>query len=93
VYSFPGYNNPGQALVAINQWVNRFGYSLQYQSTGQGGGYTVYRGQTLGNGGGINWVAAFKATGNGVVGIATGANINTGSTYSQTITKILSTLQ
>jgi hypothetical protein len=93
VYSFPGYTNPGQALVAINQWVNKFGYQLKYQTTGQAKGYTVYSGQTLGSGGGLNWVAAFKATGNGVVGIATGANINTGTTHQQTVMKILNSLQ
>lgn len=93
VYSFPGYNNPQQALVAINQWVNKFGYSLQYQATGQANGYTVFKGQTLGSGGGLNWVAAFKVTGNGVVGIATGANINTGTTHQQTVMKILNSLQ
>jgi len=93
VYSFPGYNNPQQALVAINQWVNKFGYALQYQTTGQANGYTVFKGQTLGSGGGLNWVAAFKVTGNGVVGIATGANINTGTTHQQTVMKILNSLQ
>ena len=93
VYSFPGYTNAGQALVAINQWVSKFGYSLKYQTTGQAKGYTVFSGQTLGSGGGLNWVAAFKATGNGVVGIATGANINTGTTHQQTVMKILNSLQ
>jgi hypothetical protein len=93
IYSFPGATNPEQALIAINQWVNKFGYALTYQSTGQAGGYTVFKGQTLGNGGGLNWVAAFKATSNGVVGIACGANITTGNTYQQTIMTILNTLQ
>lgn len=93
VYSFPGYNNPQQGLVAINQWVNKFGYSLQYQTTGQANGYTVFKGQTIGSGGGLNWVAAFKVTGNGVVGIATGANMNTGTTHQQTVMKILNSLQ
>jgi hypothetical protein len=93
VYSFSGYNNPQQALISINQWVNKFGYNLQYQATGQAKGYTIYSGQTLSSQGGLNWVAAFKATGNGVVGIATGANINTGTTYQQTIMNILNSIQ
>ncbi|MBS1511941.1 MAG: hypothetical protein JST86_13925 [Bacteroidetes bacterium] len=93
VYSFPGYNNPEQALVSINRWVNQFGYSLQYQSTGQARGYTVYNGQTTSGNAGITWMAAFKATGSGVVGIAVGANMNTGTTYHQTISTILNTLQ
>ncbi len=93
VYSFPGATHPEQALIAINQWVNKFGYALTYQASGQANGYTVFKGQTLGNGGGLNWVAAFKATGNGVVGIACGANINTGTTYQQTVMNIINTLQ
>jgi hypothetical protein len=93
VYNFPGYNDPQQALVSINQWVNKFGYSLNYQSTGQAKGYTIFNGQTIGSGGGLNWVAAFKATGNSVVGIAAGANINTGTTHQQTIMKIINSLQ
>ena len=93
VYNFPGATNPEQALVSINQWVNKFGYALTYQSTGQAKGYTVFKGQTLGNGGGLNWVAAFKATGHGVVGIACGANISTGTSFQQTIMTILNTLQ
>ena len=93
VYSFAGYTNPQQGLESIKQWVNKFGYSLQYQQTGQANGYTLYRGQTTGSGGGLNWVAAFKANSNGVVGIATGANMNTGTTHEQTILKILNSLQ
>ena len=94
VYSFPGYNNPEQALIAINQWVNKFGYTLHYQTTGQANGYTVFSGQTLAaNGAGINWAAAFKVAGGGVVGIASGANINTGTAYKQTIMTILNSLQ
>jgi hypothetical protein len=93
VYSFPGATNPEQALVIINQWVNKFGYALTYQATGQANGYTVFKGQTLGEGGGLNWVAAFKVAGNGVVGIASGANITTGTTHQQTVMTILNSLQ
>jgi hypothetical protein len=93
VYSFPGATNPEQALQGINQWVNKFGYSLTYKATGQANGYTVFQGQTKGSGGGLNWYAAFKAANGGVVGIATGANINTGNTHYQTIMKILNSLQ
>jgi uncharacterized membrane protein YgcG len=94
VYNFPGYNNPDQALKSINQWVGRYGYGLQYQSSGQVNGYTIYNGQT-GNASGatLNWVAAFKATGNGVAGVAAGAYANTGTTHQQTLLKIINTLQ
>ncbi len=94
VYNFSGYSSAGQAMQAIQQFVSQFGYSLQYQQSGQANGYTVFNGQTLaGNGAGLNWVAAFKSTGNGVAGIAAGAYINTGTTYQQTLLKIINTLQ
>lgn len=94
VYSFPGFNQPAQALDAINQSMSQYGYGLQYQVTGQANGYTIFNGQT-GNSNGvtINWVAAFKATGSGVSGIAAGASANTGTTHQQTIMKILNTIQ
>jgi hypothetical protein len=94
VYNFPGYNNPDQALTSINQWVGRYGFGLQYKTTGQANGYTIYNGQTgNANGATLNWVAAFKANGNGVAGIAAGAYANTGATHQQTLLKILNTIQ
>jgi uncharacterized membrane protein YgcG len=94
VYNFPGFKNPEQALQSINQWVGKFGYGMQYQSSGQANGYTIFSGQT-GNASGpaFNWLAAFKATGNGVTGLTAGANANTGTTYQQTLLKIINTLQ
>ena len=94
VYSFPGFNQPAQALDAINQSLAQYGYGLQYQASGQVNGYTIFNGQTgNSNGAMLNWVAAFKATGNGVAGIAAGANANTGTTHQQTLLKILNTIQ
>lgn len=94
VYSFPGFNQPSQALDAINQSLAQYGWGLKYQATGQANGYTIFNGQTGNSGGAVlNWVAAFKATGSGVVGIATGANVNTGTTHQQTILKILNSIQ
>jgi len=93
IYSYPGYTNPEQALISINQWVNKFGYALQYKVTGQANGYTIFAGQTKGARGSIWWVAAFKATSAGVIGIASGANTSTGTKYQQTITNIISSLQ
>jgi uncharacterized membrane protein YgcG len=94
VYSFPGYNKPEQALQAINQSMAQYGYGLQYQVTGQAKGYTFFSGQTgTNNQVTLNWVAAFKANGNGVSGIAAGANANTGTTHQQTLLKILNTIQ
>lgn len=94
VYNFPGINNPEQALKSINQWVGKFGYGMQYQTAGQVNGYTIFNGQT-GNASGaaFNWVAAFKATGNGVSGITAGANANTGTKYQSTLLKIINTIQ
>ncbi len=92
VYQFQGYSNPTQALYAIQQYVSNYGASLQFKATGNARGYTLYSGQTTYNGGGINWVAAFKATGSGVVGIATGANLVTGNTYQSTIMNIINSI-
>jgi hypothetical protein len=94
VYNFPGFNNPEQALKSINQWVSKFGYGMQYQTSGQVNGYTVFNGQTgNANGPAFNWVAAFKATGSGVSGLTAGANANTGTAHQQTLLKIINTLQ
>jgi hypothetical protein len=94
VYNFSGMSNPDQALQSINRHVNQFGYSLQYQQTGQANGFTVYRGQT-GNASGValNWFAAFKPTNGGVAGITVGAYANTGNTHQQTMLNILNTAQ
>jgi uncharacterized membrane protein YgcG len=94
VYSFPGVSNPSQALASVNQWVNKFGYGIQYQVAGNSKGYTLYKG-TTGNASGAlyNWIGAFKVTNNGVVGISTGAAINTGTKYEQTALNILNSLQ
>ncbi|MBS1654406.1 MAG: hypothetical protein JSU05_06165 [Bacteroidetes bacterium] len=94
VYQFSGYSDPTQALSAIRQFVGQYGATLRYQSAGQtNSGYSIYSGQTSYNGGGINWMAAFKPTGNGVVGIAAGANMSTGTKYQSTVTTILNSLR
>jgi hypothetical protein len=94
VYSFPGLNSPVQALQAIDRYVNASGYGLQYQATGQANGFSIFSGQTVNSyGPALNWLAGFKATGNGVVGVTIGANANTGTIHQKTILKILNTLQ
>jgi hypothetical protein len=94
VYSFPGLNNPVQALQAIDRFINAYGSGLQYQATGQANGFSIFSGQTLNSYGPVlNWLAGFKTTGNGVVGVTIGANANTGTTHQKTILKILNTLQ
>jgi len=94
VYQFNGYSNGEQAIGAIQQFVSNYGAQLQYSPAGQtNSGYTIYNGQTSYNGGSINWMAAFKQTSNGVVGIAVGANGNTGTKYQSTIVKILNTIR
>ena len=94
VYQFSGYNSAEQAMSAIQQYVSNFGASLNYSMAGQtNSGFTIFNGQTMFNGGGIVWMAAFKKTGNGVAGIAAGANTNTGTKYQSTILKILNTLR
>ena len=91
VYSFPGYNSAEQAMKSIQQYVTNMGSNLQYQSSGQSGGYTVFNGTTSNNSAGLNWVAAFKNTGNGIGGIAVGAYY--GINAQATAQKILGTLR
>ena len=94
VYQFNGYSNPQQAMAAIQQYVNSFGAHLQFNSAGQtNSGYSIYNGQTSFNGGSLNWMAAFKRTSNGIVGIAAGANGNTGTQYQSSIVNILNSIR
>jgi hypothetical protein len=94
IYSMRGASRPDQILQVINQNLSQRGYGLQYQTTGQSNGYTIYSGQT-GNSQGvlINWYGAFKVTGNGVDGVTIGANANTGKTHYQTLGTILQSVQ
>ena len=91
VYNFSGYSSPQQAMNAVEQYVNQIGGSLQYQNAGQSGGFVVYNGTTTISGGGLNWVAAFKSTGNGIAGIAIGAVF--GVNAEATAQKVLSTVR
>ena len=95
VYQFNGYGSPDQAMYAIQQFVyNNSGGGVQYQQAGTTNtGYTIYNGQTLYQSSGLNWMAAFKPTGNGVVGIAVGANMATGSKYQNTVMNIINSLK
>lgn len=95
VYQFNGYGSPDQALYAIQQFVyNNSGGGVQYQQAGTtNSGYTIYNGQTLYQNNGLNWMAAFKPTGNGIVGIAVGANMATGSKYQNTVMTIINSLK
>jgi hypothetical protein len=93
VYVFPGYTNPASGMAAIAQYINNRGLGMycQYQNAGQSGNFSLFSGTTSGSGFVLNWVAAFKATGNGVAGIAIGAmqDVNAEATAQ----KILSTLR
>lgn len=94
VYNFAGYQHPQQALALYNQYINGFGGSIQYQQAGvTNSGYEIYNGQTALNGQVINWMAAFKRTGNGVVGISSGANSSTGTRFQSTVLNIINSLQ
>ena len=94
LYQFPGISNPEQGIMSIQQHVASFGARLQYKNAGQtNSGYTIFNGQTVYNGGGINWMAALKSSGNGVVGVAVGANMATGTQYQSTILNIINTLR
>lgn len=93
VYQFTGINNPNQGIQAIQQYVANYGGQLQYKSHGQSNGFSLYSGQTFFGENSINWMAAFKVTGNGVEGIAAGANGMVGPKYNQTLNKILNSVR
>ncbi len=91
VYNFPGFTNNEQGIIAIQQHVGAKGGYLEYQTSGQSGAFTVFNGTTTVSGSMINWVAAFKRTGNGVAGVAIGAF--EGVNAQATAQKILSTVR
>ncbi len=94
VYQFNGYQSGEQAIRAIQQFVAGFGAQLQYQSSGRTPeGYEIFSGQTSVGNFAIVWMAAFKPTGNGVSGIAVGANTSTGTQYNSTLVNILNSFQ
>lgn len=94
IYSFSGTNSPEAALNYLNQYVSNYGGGMQFQKSGASGGYEVYNGvTTVPNVVAINWVAAFKPQGNGLVGLLLGANSQSGTKYQSTIMNILNTLQ
>lgn len=95
VYKFKGISDPKEALVTINDWQKKAsGFSLKYKLLKVEDGYSVFKGSTV-NGGStaVNWIAAFKISGNDVVGIIANATAYTGSTHEKTLFTILNTLQ
>lgn len=91
VYNFPGASNGQQAMGAIAEYINNMGMYCQYQSAGQASNFVLFRGTTMSDYGTLNWVGAFKKTGNGVAGITVGAT--EGVNAETTAQKILNTLQ
>ncbi|MFT3911794.1 MAG: hypothetical protein QM737_20385 [Ferruginibacter sp.] len=95
VYQFNGYSSGQQAMQAIRQYISsQFGGQVQYQSAGQtSSGYEILNGTTSIGNASINWMAAFRQTGNGVAGIAAGANSSTGTNYQSTVMNIINSLR
>ena len=91
VYKFSGYSSPEQALSYMQQYGMNIGLQLQYQNAGQAGGYQLYSGVTSNQNMAINWVGAFKRSGNNIVALIVGANSNVNG--KATATKIFNTLQ
>lgn len=91
VYKFSGYSSPEQALNYMQQYGANLGLQLQYQNAGQAGGYNLYSGVTSNQNMAINWVGAFKRSGNSIVALIVGANSNVNG--QATATKIFNTLQ
>lgn len=95
IYQFNGYNSASQAMQSIKQFIStNYGGTVQYTSGGQNAsGYEILNGKTTVGNQGIYWQAAFKSTGNGIAGIAAGANFSTGSSYQSTISNIINSLR
>lgn len=95
VYKFKGITNVEKALMEINDWQKKAsGFTLKYKLLTVEEGYSVFKGSTTkGNSSAVNWVAAFKVSGNDVVGIIANAMAYTGNTHEKTLTTILKTLQ
>lgn len=95
VYSFPGFSSAEQAMNSLANEIRnigaQYGMDIQYQNSGSSDGFTVFRGMTGNQNRAVNWVGAFRSTGNGVAGIT----ITLGQTNNvgPTATKILNTLR
>ena len=93
VYKFNGYQSPQQALQYMQQIIStNYGGMLQYQPSGQMRNYQLYNGTTQVNDILLGWVAAFKPTSSGIVGIVAGANQQAGN-QTRTIANIINSLQ
>jgi hypothetical protein len=94
VYKFDGVNDIQQVANALKQYLQQYGADLTYKVVGKtSSGFTILNGQTTYNGGAINWMAAFKTSANGMVGISAGANDATGTKYQSTVTAIVNSLK
>lgn len=95
VYNFPGVSSASQAMAQLAQTIKQrgaqYGVDIQYQSAGQSGNYTLFKGETASPSSGLNWVGAFRPTGNGIAGITVGANY--GVNGESIATQIFNTLQ
>lgn len=95
VYRFKGINDPNEALASINDWQKKAsGFTLKYKQQQVKDGYNIFKGSTVnGSSTAVNWMAAFKVSGNDVVGIIINATAFTGNKYEKTLLTILNTLQ
>ena len=97
VYQFDGYTNAEDAIDVIKQYVAKYNGNLQYSNSGQtNNGFSLYNGQTTYDSNpnsNVNWIAAFKTTGNGVVGIAVASYASVGTQYQSTFLNILNSLR
>ncbi len=89
IYSIRGASSADQAMMAIKQSIEAYGYQVSYSTAGQSNGFTVYQGQTNGPYGYISWSGAFKRTSGGVAGIT----VDMGSGSQNDVTMIYNSLQ
>lgn len=76
-----------QQVISTN-----YGGMLQYQPSGQMRNYQLYSGTTQVNDILLGWVAAFKQSSGGIVGIVAGANQQAGN-QTKTVANIINSLQ
>lgn len=95
LYNFPGASSVTQVMSQLAQTIRQagaqYGVQVQYQQAGQSGNYTLFKGETANSQSGLNWIGAFRSTGNGIAGITIGANY--GVNGEKIATQILNTLQ
>ncbi len=73
VYEIPGATAPNAAVSMLAQALGNYGMQVSIQSTRQQGPVMIVEGTTVGGGGYVLWMGAFRAVQGGVIGVTLGA--------------------